>query len=75
MAKYDPSKQYQWKLEDKIEFSGKELHKLNETMTQFVQSGLSDVPMILKLMEVYAIVQNKMAEYVEKGVITEFTES
>lgn len=69
---FDPNKQYQWKLDEKIEFTGKEFHILHDAMQQFIQSAL-DVPTILKLTQAYAVTVSKMNEYIDKGLINEFT--
>jgi hypothetical protein len=71
VTKFDPSKQWQWKLDDEIVLTGRQFSILNQALSQFVVSSL-DVPTIIKLTEAFTICQAKMAEYVEKGVITEF---
>lgn len=71
-VRFDPSKQWQWKMEDEIIFSGREFMVINQALSQFIQSGLHDIPMILKLTEAFATVQSKLAEYVDKGVIKEY---
>lgn len=67
---FDPNKQYQWKLDDKIEFTGKEFHIIQQAMQQFITSNM-DVSTILRLAQVYAITVAKMNEYIENGTITE----
>ncbi len=71
MSKYDPTKQYQWKMDDEITFSGQQFNILSQSLTQFITSNM-DVPTILKLTEAFAVVQAKMSEYVDKGVIKEY---
>lgn len=71
---FNPEKKYQWSLDDKFEFTGREFDILNKSLGQFV-NGIIDVPSILKIADAFAIVQNKMREYVENGTIKEYIES
>ena len=68
MATFDPNTEYQWKLDEVIEFSGRDFHTIHAAMQQFITSNM-DVPTILKLTQAYAVVTAKLAEYVEKGII------
>ncbi len=70
-VQFDPSKQWQWKMNDEIVFTGREFDILNKALSQFITSNL-DVPTILKLTEAFALTQAKLAEYVDKGVISEY---
>lgn len=68
--KYDPNKKWGWQPDDKITFTGMEFHKINTALSDFITSNM-DVPTVLKLAEAFSIVQNKLAQYVELGVIKE----
>lgn len=67
---YDPNKQWGWKSDSIFELTGMEFHKLNTALSDFIVSDMN-VPTILKLAEAFGIIQNKLSEYVDKGVITE----
>lgn len=67
---YDPTKDYQWKPDDKFVFSGTEFDVLQIALGKFV-TGSNDVPSIIRLVNAYNIIQKKIAEGVETGMLTE----
>lgn len=67
---YDPSKIYKWEPTDAFDFSGVELHILNDYLSNFVVSNL-DVPAILKVAAAKKLVQDIIARNVEIGKIKE----
>ncbi len=73
MAQYNPKLQYQWPLDAEITFTGREFDIMNRAIGGFLNSSM-DVPSILRLVESFGVIQKKMNEYVEKGVMTEYVE-
>ncbi len=70
LPKYNPAGTYQWQTDDEFTFTGAELDTLNRTLGKFL-SGAIDVPNILGLVLAANVIQNKIAQYVEKGTIVE----
>lgn len=67
-AIYNPSASYSWKPDEIFDLSGLELEYIFKTITEYLNSPES--MKVLKAYEVHRILEQKLKEGVEKGVIT-----
>ncbi len=72
MAKYDRSKKYSWSNEDQITISGRDFGFLLNTIRSILNT--EQAAQILLADRANDVIENIMAEYVEKDVIKEVTE-
>ena len=72
MAKYDRSKKYTWSNEDQITISGRDFGFLLNTIRSILNT--EQAAQILLADRANDVIENIMAEYVEKDVIKEVTE-
>lgn len=70
---FDPTKNYTWQPTDEFTFTGLELIALHRVLAEFLTGDCNNVQNILKLSELFTLVQNKIAEYALKGTIVEST--
>lgn len=69
MEKYDPNKNYKWTPEDKFEFGGEEFGRILNSFRAIL--GTQEAQNIVNVYEANRVMETKMKEYVEKGVIKE----
>jgi hypothetical protein len=69
MATYDPSKKYTWTAEDKFELSGNEFGLLLNALR--VLTSTPEAQRILLANEAALVIEQKMAQAVESGVVKE----
>lgn len=71
---FDATKRYQWQPTDKIVFNGSEFEAVHRALSTFVAGDVTKVSTVLRLAEAFSVVQNKLSEYVENGIFTEYVE-
>ncbi len=70
---YNPGKNYSWKPEDQFTFTGEEFGIVNKVLQDFINGDATSVQNIIKITQLYSLVQQKLAYYVSEGVVVEQT--
>lgn len=71
---FNPNKKYQWKNDTVFPFVGAEFGMLHKNILEFLSYPISPAS-ILKVSQVYELIQQKIKESVENGHTTEVEET
>jgi len=72
MTQYEPNKRYTWTPEDRFELTGEEFGTMLNAFRAILNTP--EAVRILTINEANKVIEQKMAEYVEKGVVKEVME-